>query len=193
MISLFSYYLARFKDAYRQATIDLMLGNSVSTESLNALGGQTGPDDTDALESAEHARLLVEDCRRLLLGTNQVIIGAWGLIDADPSSGDPTETEVDTILLLTDDCYIVAEYDSHLDKIVRFENVPLVNITQIEFGLFHQTKIFVGTSQTPLCIRLTYSMTSDSYIHMFRSPNIRFFNNVAVAIKKPEEIHGRSH
>lgn len=84
LFSHFSYYLARFKDAYRQATIDLMLGNHVSADSLNALGGQAVTDETDALEGAEHARLLVEDCRRLLLGTPQYPIGAWGLIDADP-------------------------------------------------------------------------------------------------------------
>uniref|UniRef100_A0A6E8V242 SAC domain-containing protein n=1 Tax=Anopheles coluzzii TaxID=1518534 RepID=A0A6E8V242_ANOCL len=80
------YYLARFKDTYRQATIDMMLGNNVSPESVSALGGtQTAAtDETDALEGAEHARLLVEDCRRLLLGTAQLPVGAWGLIDADP-------------------------------------------------------------------------------------------------------------
>lgn len=81
---LFSYYLARFKDSYRQATIDLMLGNPVTSESLNALGGQAAPDDTDASEGAEHAKLLVEDCRKLLLGSAQYPVGAWGLIDADP-------------------------------------------------------------------------------------------------------------
>ncbi|XP_055603037.1 phosphatidylinositide phosphatase SAC2 isoform X3 [Uranotaenia lowii] len=82
-----SYYLARFKDTYRQATIDMMLGNQISAESVNALGGQSGVvDETDALEGAEHARLLVEDCRRQLLGTTQHPLGAWGLIDADPSS-----------------------------------------------------------------------------------------------------------
>lgn len=83
-VSFFSYYLARFKDSYRQATIDLMLGNQVSAESLNVLGGQAAPDEVDAVEGAEHAKLLVEDCRRLLLGTAQFPIGAWGLIDADP-------------------------------------------------------------------------------------------------------------
>lgn len=61
-----------------------MLGNQVSSESLNALGGQAAPDDTDASEGAEHAKLLVEDCRKLLLGSAQYPVGAWGLIDADP-------------------------------------------------------------------------------------------------------------
>ncbi|XP_050079623.1 phosphatidylinositide phosphatase SAC2 isoform X2 [Anopheles maculipalpis] len=185
------YYLARFKDTYRQATIDMMLGNNVSPESVSALGGSqtAATDETDALEGAEHARLLVEDCRRLLLGTAQLPVGAWGLIDADPSTGDPSETEVDTILILTDDCYIVAEYDSHLDKIVRFENVPLESITLIELGLFQHNKMFQGPAPAHLCIRLNYSVDGvDGYFHMFRSPNIRFFNNVAVVIRKTEEI-----
>uniref|UniRef100_A0A182J428 SAC domain-containing protein n=1 Tax=Anopheles atroparvus TaxID=41427 RepID=A0A182J428_ANOAO len=185
------YYLARFKDTYRQATIDMMLGNNVSPESVSALGGSqtSATDETDALEGAEHARLLVEDCRRLLLGTTQLPVGAWGLIDADPSTGDPSETEVDTILILTDDCYIVAEYDSHLDKIVRFENVPLDSITLIELGLFQHNKMFQGPAPAHLCIRLNYAVDGvDGYFHMFRSPNIRFFNNVAIVIRKTEEI-----
>lgn len=60
-----------------------MLGNHVSAESLTALGGgqqSSQVQDEDALEGAEHARLLVEDCRRMLLGSSQLPIGAWGLI-----------------------------------------------------------------------------------------------------------------
>uniref|UniRef100_A0A182TY75 HSac2 domain-containing protein n=1 Tax=Anopheles melas TaxID=34690 RepID=A0A182TY75_9DIPT len=106
-----------------------------------------------------------------------------------PSTGDPSETEVDTILILTDDCYIVAEYDSHLDKIVRFENVPLASVTLIELGLFQHSKMFQGPAAAHLCVRLNYAVDGvDGYFHMFRSPNIRFFNNVAVVIRKPEEI-----
>lgn len=78
--------MARFKDSYRQATIDLMLGNQVSSELLTALGGQAAPDENDASENAEHAKMLVEDCRRLLLGSAQYPVGTWGLIDADPRS-----------------------------------------------------------------------------------------------------------
>ena len=166
-----------------------MLGNNVSAESLNALGGQQGQDETDAIESAEHARLLVEDCRRMLLGTSMLPIGAWGLIDADPSTGDINETEVDTILLLTSDEFIVADYDSHLDKIVRFENVPLKNLSLVEFGLFQQQQMFKGPAPAHLCIRLNYMLDGvDGYFRMFRSPNIRFFNTTSVVIKKNEEL-----
>ncbi|XP_050334905.1 phosphatidylinositide phosphatase SAC2 isoform X2 [Bactrocera neohumeralis] len=183
------YYLARFKDSYRQATIDLMLGNQVSAESLNALGGQNVPDETDALEGAEQAKLLVDDCRRLLLGSAQYPVGSWGLIDADPTTGDLNETDVDTVLLLTDDCYIVAEYDSHLDKIVRFEKVQLQNITLIELGMYQQTKLFQGSAPALLCLRLNYTVDGvDGYFHMFRSANIRFFNNMVYVIKTQEEV-----
>jgi hypothetical protein len=60
-----------------------MMGDHVSAESLTALGGSqqnSQLQDEDALEGAEHARLLVEDCRRMLLGGSQLPIGAWGLI-----------------------------------------------------------------------------------------------------------------
>lgn len=182
-----SYYLARFKDTYRQATIDLILGNNMTTESLNALGGQQIADETDAVENAEHARLLVDDCRKMLLGTS-LVIGAWGLIDADPST-DTNETEVDTILLLTNSEFYVADYDSQLDKIVKFENVPLKNITLVEFGLFQQQQIFKSPAPAHLCIRINYTIDNvDGYFHMFRSANIRFFNNTAVVIKKNEEL-----
>ncbi|XP_060646285.1 phosphatidylinositide phosphatase SAC2 isoform X2 [Drosophila nasuta] len=182
------YYLARFKDSYRQATIDLMLGNQVSSESLSALGGQAVPDENDG-ESAEQAKMLVEDCRRLLLSSEQYPVGAWGLIDADPSSGDANETEVDSVLLLTDECYIVAEYDSHLDKIVRFEKVPLSQMRLIELGMHQQTKIFQGSAPAHLCLRLNYCVDDqDGYFHMFRSANLRFFNNAAYAIKTQEEL-----
>ncbi|XP_064549172.1 phosphatidylinositide phosphatase SAC2 isoform X2 [Drosophila montana] len=182
------YYLARFKDSYRQATIDLMLGNHVSSESLSALGGQAAPDETDG-ESAEHAKMLVEDCRRLLLSSEQYPVGAWGLIDADPSSGDASETEVDSVLLLTDECYIVAEYDSHLDKIVRFEKVHLSQIRLIELGMHQQTKIFQNSTPAYLCLRLNYCVDNqEGYFHMFRSANLRFFNNSAYVIKTQEEL-----
>lgn len=109
------------------------------------------------------------------------------------SNGDPNETEVDTILLLTDELYLVAEYDSHLDKIVRFERVPLNNVTLVEFGQTStQSKLFQSAGAQRPCIRINYTVDAeDGYFHMFRSANIRFFNNVAVVTKTQEEITGK--
>lgn len=109
------------------------------------------------------------------------------------STGDPNETEVDSILLLTDDFYMVAEYDSHLDKIIRFEKVALLNVVLIEFGTFQSNKMFQSTVSAHQCLRLNYTVNGvDGYFHMFRSANIRFFNNVAVIIKTEEEVVGMS-
>lgn len=40
--------------------------------------------EEDDKETTETARQLVEDCRRMLLGLNELPIGSWGLINADP-------------------------------------------------------------------------------------------------------------
>lgn len=67
--------------------------------------------------------------------------------------------------------------------------MPLENITEIEFGTFQQSKIFQGTAAPHLCLRFNYTTDGESgYFHMLRSPNIRFFNNVAVVIKTQEEV-----
>uniref|UniRef100_A0A1B0DMC2 Uncharacterized protein n=1 Tax=Phlebotomus papatasi TaxID=29031 RepID=A0A1B0DMC2_PHLPP len=182
------YYLAQFRDTYRQATIDLMQGNQISDELLTALGGQQGIDENDAIEAAEHARLLVEDCRLLMLGASQCPIGAWGLINADPRTGDPSETELDTILLLADDCFMVAEYDAHLDKIAHFDRVGLGEIEMIECGMLQQTKLFQGSVAAHPCIRISCLKNAKKDCFMFRSSNIRFFNNTASIIKTNEEM-----
>lgn len=94
--------------------------------------------------------------------------------------------------MLTDDSYIVAEYDSHLDKIVRFEKVLLENIVMIELGMYQQSKMFQGSTPAMLCLRINYTVDGvDGYFHMFRSANIRFFNNMAYPIKTQEEISGK--
>ncbi|XP_031639313.1 phosphatidylinositide phosphatase SAC2-like [Contarinia nasturtii] len=182
------YYLARFKDSFRQDIIDLMLGNQVSTESMLNMDNQNLVEE-DATEATEHARQLVEDCRRMLLGLTELPMGSWGLINADPDTGDAGENEVDTVLLLTSECYLVAEYDSNLDKVVRFEKVLLEHITEIELGWFQYSKIFQITPTPQFCIRINYSFNGiDQFYHMLRSASLRFFNNVAVIIKTPEEI-----
>lgn len=60
-----------------------MLGNPVSAESLLSMDGQSLVEEDDK-EASEHARQLVEDCRRMLLGLTELPMGSWGLINADP-------------------------------------------------------------------------------------------------------------
>lgn len=59
-------------------------------------------------------KLLIEDCKKMLINSPELVLGSWGVINADPSTGDPSETEMDTILILTKDSYFVADYDDQV-------------------------------------------------------------------------------
>lgn len=78
----FSYYLSRFKDAFRQATIDLMLGEAEVSEMM--LQNDGGESEEERQATADHVKQLIEDCKKLLVSEPQNVLGAWGLIDADP-------------------------------------------------------------------------------------------------------------
>ncbi|KAL1137682.1 hypothetical protein AAG570_009378 [Ranatra chinensis] len=176
--NLSRYYLSRFKDVYRQATIDIMQGHMVSDDILNA------DDEADSTATAEHIKLLIEDCKKLLIADSSLVLGAWGLINADPVSGNPSETDMDTILILTRDAYYIADYDDEIDKMTKYQCVPLRDITKVELGPMEgkakQTSYY--------CLRFQYKICDKScYSHTFRSTNLRFFNNVAVVIKTEEE------
>ncbi|KAK2581072.1 hypothetical protein KPH14_006114 [Odynerus spinipes] len=182
MCNLARYYLNRFKDVYRQATIDMMLGNAVNEEVF-----QERTEEEDNAATAIHVKLLIEDCKKLLIPDPEIILGSWGLIDADPVTGDPTETEMDTILILTRDSYYVADYDDQIDKVTNYQRVPLSDIVLIEFGQPEST-VSIFKNKHYHCIRINYKMgTEYGYFHMFRSTNLRFFNNMAVVIKTMEE------
>ncbi|XP_063992815.1 phosphatidylinositide phosphatase SAC2 isoform X1 [Diachasmimorpha longicaudata] len=176
------YYLNRFKDVYRQASIDLMSGHSVNEEIFHERN-----EEEDNAATAFHVKLLIEDCKKLLIPDPEVILGSWGLIDADPVSGDPSETEMDSILILTKDSYYVADYDDQIDKVTNYQRVSLSDIVMIEFGQ-PDTGVTLFKNKHHHCIRINYKMASEyGYFHMFRSTNLRFFNNMAVVIKTDEE------
>lgn len=176
------YYLNRFKDVYRQGTIDLMLGNCVNEEVF-----QERTEEEDNAATAIHVKLLIEDCKKLLIPDPEVILGSWGLIDADPVTGDLTETEMDTILILTRDSYYVADYDDQIDKVTNYHRVSLEDIVLIEFGQ-PESSVSLFKNKHFYCVRINYKVVNEcGYFHMFRSTNLRFFNNMAVVIKTEEE------
>lgn len=176
------YYLNRFKDVYRQGTIDLMLGNCVNEEVF-----QERTEEEDNAATAIHVKLLIEDCKKLLIPDPEVILGSWGLIDADPVTGDLTETEMDTILILTRDSYYVADYDDQIDKVTNYQRVSLEDIVLIEFGQ-PESSVSLFKNKHFYCVRINYKVVNEcGYFHMFRSTNLRFFNNMAVVIKTEEE------
>lgn len=75
--------MARFRDSFRQDTIDVLLGKPVDPESMLSMESHHMIEEDDK-EATETARQLVEDCRRMLLGLTELPMGSWGLINADP-------------------------------------------------------------------------------------------------------------
>lgn len=57
----------------------MMLGNPVSEEIF-----QERNDEEDNAATADHVKLLIEDCKKLLIPDPEFTLGSWGLIDADP-------------------------------------------------------------------------------------------------------------
>lgn len=56
-----------------------MLGKSVSEEIF-----QERTEEEDNVATALHVKLLIEDCKKLLVSNPEAVLGSWGLIDADP-------------------------------------------------------------------------------------------------------------
>nr|KAG5714249.1 hypothetical protein BaRGS_018466 [Batillaria attramentaria] len=83
------YYL-RFRDAYRQAAIDLTLGQPVSEDLLVRAeepaddGSEDVTDGDEQVEREENLKQLVEDCKRMLIVEPEQCLGGWTVINADP-------------------------------------------------------------------------------------------------------------
>lgn len=108
-------------------------------------------------------------------------------------TGDPTETEMDKILILTHDSYYVADFDDQIDKVTNYQRVNLSDIDSLEFGQ-PETTVSLFKNKNQYCIRINYKVDNEAgYFHMFRSTNLRFFNNMAVVIKTEEEIIGNKN
>ncbi|CAG2173959.1 unnamed protein product, partial [Oppiella nova] len=189
------YYLNRFKDAYRQATIDLMQGLTVSDDLSSPDGSDTSVDGStissfSEQEYHERVKMVIDDCKKILIPEYEVILGGWPLVDADPVTGSSSvaDTDMDTVLVLTKDCYYVAEYDDQTDRIIKYQKVLLEDLEKIELGSEPNQIFSMTKNNQSCCIRFHYSIAGQSgYFHMFRSTNTRFFNNMAIPIRNVDE------
>lgn len=119
-----SYYINRVKDVYRQATVDLLLGNSSSSEltllrnAVDAAAAAAADEDESSqqvlVEKEENLKTLIDECKRMLITEPEHCLGGWGLIDCDPRTGDPAQQDMDIILLLSQNAYYVARSDTCL-------------------------------------------------------------------------------
>lgn len=191
------YYLCHMKDARRQAAIDAFLGrrtieNDQELENMLKSKLEAGGAEDEASwlkEKDEQLRLFVRDCERLVVPDGEVILGGWAFINADPGTGDETEEDMDTCVILTRAAYYVADYDEDLDKFVDFQRVPLTDVLKIEAGPMTVASVLGVPKTKATCLRITYKIddSKEEYFHVWRSGSTRLFNNLAIAIKSPDE------
>ncbi|KAK1164711.1 phosphatidylinositide phosphatase SAC2 isoform X1 [Acipenser oxyrinchus oxyrinchus] len=163
------YYLNRFRDTYRQAVIDLMMGIPV-TEDLYTVF--TKEKEHEALQrdsqrsQQEQVSLLLQNYMRLLLPEEEKFHGGWALLDCDPSLIDATHKDVDVLLLLSNCAYYVAYYDDEADKVNQYQRLSLENLEKIEIG---PEPTFFGKPKFS-CMRLHYKHQETSgYFHTLRA------------------------
>ncbi|XP_068545096.1 phosphatidylinositide phosphatase SAC2 isoform X1 [Anas acuta] len=170
------YYLNRFRDAYRQAVIDLMQGIPV-TEDLYSIFTKEKEHEALHKESLRsHQELvsqLLQSYMKLLLPDDEKFHGGWALIDCDPSLIDATHKDVDVLLLLSNSAYYVAYYDDEIDKVNQYQRLSLEALEKIEIGpeptLFGKPKFS--------CMRLHYKYKETS----------GYFHTLRAVVRNPEE------
>nr|XP_020458313.1 phosphatidylinositide phosphatase SAC2 [Monopterus albus] len=163
------YYLNRFRDAYRQAVIDLMMGLPV-TEDLYSIFSKEKEHEEKEKESQrgaqEQVSLLLQTYMQLLLPDDEKFHGGWALINCDMSLIDAANKDVDVLLLLSDKAYYIAYYDEEADKVNQYQRFNLQGLEKIEIGpeptLFGKPKF--------CCMRLHYRNEETSgYFHTLRA------------------------
>uniref|UniRef100_A0A4W5NXC0 Inositol polyphosphate-5-phosphatase F n=1 Tax=Hucho hucho TaxID=62062 RepID=A0A4W5NXC0_9TELE len=147
------YYLNRFRDAYRQAVIDLMMGHPV-TEDLYSIFSKEKEHEEKEQESQrvtqEQVSLLLQTYMQLLLPDDEKFHGGWALIDCDMSLIDATSKDVDVLLLLSNSAYYV------------LTTCPTCSFVGPEPTLFGKPKF--------CCMRLHYNNGETSgYFHTLRA------------------------
>lgn len=166
------YYLNRFRDAYRQAVIDLMMGLPVTEDLYSIFSKEKEQEEKEEREKEsqrgvqEQISLLLQTYMQLLLHDNETFHGGWALINCDPSLIDATHKDVDVLLLLSDAAYYVAYYDDEADKVNQYQRLGLECLEKIEIGpeptLFGKPKF--------CCMRLHYKIEETSgYFHTLRA------------------------
>ncbi|XP_056147761.1 phosphatidylinositide phosphatase SAC2 [Lampris incognitus] len=163
------YYLNRFRDAYRQAVIDIMMGLPV-TEDLYSIFSKEKEHEEKEKESQrgaqEQVSLLLQTYMQLLLPEDEKFHGGWALINCDMSIIDATNKDVDVLLLLSNNAYYIAYYDEEADKVNQYQRLDLEGLEKIEIGpeptLFGKPKF--------CCMRLHYRNEETSgYYHTLRA------------------------
>uniref|UniRef100_T1IJ69 SAC domain-containing protein n=1 Tax=Strigamia maritima TaxID=126957 RepID=T1IJ69_STRMM len=185
VFTVLRYSMNQYKVTYRPSALDFMLGHFISDDIFGfaAESELLAGNVSWFFCQAGHVYHLIEDCKKMLISSDEVVLGAWPLIDADPEFGDPAQEEMNIVLMMTKEFYYVAEYDEASDRITQYQRVLLNEIETMELG-FEPSLL----QSKYLCLRINYQRQYETgYFHMFRSANIRFFKNKAVPIETEKD------
>ncbi|XP_069608755.1 phosphatidylinositide phosphatase SAC2 isoform X1 [Ranitomeya imitator] len=163
------YYINRFKDAYRQAVIDLMQGIPVTEDLYSIFTKEKEHEALERQSQRSHQELinqLLQNYMQMLLPDDEKFHGGWALIDCDPSLIDATHKDVDVLLLLSNCAYYVAYYDDEVDKVSQYQRLNLEDLEKIEIG---PEPTFFGKPKFS-CMRLHYKYQGNGgYFHTLRA------------------------
>ncbi|XP_038045460.1 phosphatidylinositide phosphatase SAC2-like [Patiria miniata] len=167
------YLQNQFKDAYKQVTIDLMLGNEELLEDLSVITEQKVSDEEAAEEvwsnvKEENIAQLTQHCLKLLVPKHEVkhYIRGWVLINCDPIDPDDSDDDDrDVILLITEKAYYIASYDDEAEKITQYERINIEDMEAIGIG---SAAVFFSNTKDR-CIRVYHSFCGESdYFHTLK-------------------------
>ncbi|XP_005106723.2 phosphatidylinositide phosphatase SAC2 [Aplysia californica] len=176
------YYL-RFRDAHRQAAIDLSLGQPVSEALLVPSAETDDVDGNEMAEKEENMKMMIEDCTRMLIVEPEHCLGGWALINADAVEGDSDRQDMDILLLLSQRSVYVAWYSDEEEEVTKYQRIYLEDIDKVEIGM--EPAVF--KSKFP-CLRLFYHyQAEEGLFHMFRTPTLRMFNCKVTTVVSQEE------
>ena len=66
-------------------------------------------DEEVVLQTADRVRQVIEDCRKQFISPEEIVVGSWGLVYAHPVAGDPTQIDMDVIVILSrEHLYVVS-------------------------------------------------------------------------------------
>ncbi|XP_069823840.1 phosphatidylinositide phosphatase SAC2 [Dendropsophus ebraccatus] len=163
------YYINRFRDAYRQAVIDLMQGVPVTEDLYSIFTKEKEHEALHRQSQRNHQELisqLLQNYMLMLLPDDEKFHGGWALIDCDPSLIDATHKDVDVLLLLSNCAYYVAYYDDEVDKVNQYQRLHLEDLDKIEIG---PEPTFFGKPKFS-CMRLHYKYKGNGgYFHTLRA------------------------
>uniref|UniRef100_A0A8C5L5H5 Inositol polyphosphate-5-phosphatase F n=1 Tax=Jaculus jaculus TaxID=51337 RepID=A0A8C5L5H5_JACJA len=164
------YYLSRFKDAYRQAVIDLMQGIPVTEDLYSIFTKEKEHEALQKESQRSHQELisqLLQSHMKSLLPEDETFHGGWALTDCDPSLLHHASSDMPKKLLLLNLFFLpFPSYDDEVDKVNQYQRLSLEDLEKIEIGpeptLFGKPKFS--------CMRLHYRHKEASgYFHTLRA------------------------